>query len=159
MMLWLRICMLLVLIGTEAAAEVHRIAILAAAQEQRQTEELFRHLPEERVINLVGQADLTEIAACLKRCDFFVGNDSGLAHLATAAGVPTLSLFGPSRPELYAPWGEYATWVQTPESFDELTGTPDYDHRTTDSLMDGLTVDAVEEAASALWRRAQAAAA
>ncbi len=136
-----------------------RIAILAAAQEQRQTEELFRHLPEERVINLVGQADLTEIAACLKRCDFFVGNDSGLAHLATAAGVPTLSLFGPSRPELYAPWGEYATWVQTPESFDELTGTPDYDHRTTDSLMDGLTVDAVEEAASALWRRAQAAAA
>ncbi len=136
-----------------------RIAIIAAAQERPQTEELFRSFPRDRLIDLVGRANLTEIAACLKRCEFFVGNDSGLAHMATAVGVPTLSLFGPSRPELYAPWGENGAWVRTPENFDELTGTPGYDHRTTGSLMDGLTVDAAEEAACALWRRAQTAAA
>ena len=147
------------LTASEGMLPAARIVIFAAAQERAQTEELFRAFPEERIIDLVGRADLTEIAACLKRCDFFVGNDSGLAHMATAVGVPTLSLFGPSRPELYAPWGKHAAWVQTPETFDELTGTPDYDHRTTGTLMDGLTVDAAEEAACALWRSAQAAAA
>ena len=137
-----------------------RIAVFAAALlERAQTEELFRAFPEKRIIDLVGKTDLTEVAACLQRCDFFVGNDSGLAHMAVATGTPTLSLFGPSRPELYAPWGENAAWVRTPESFDELTGIPGYDHRTTGSLMDGLTVDAAEAAACSLWRRTQTAAA
>lgn len=136
-----------------------RIAILAAAQEHAQTKEISQSIPNERLINLVGNADLTTIAACLKRCKFFVGNDSGLSHMAAAAGVPTLSLFGPSRPELYAPWGDNAAWVRTIETYDELISIPNYDHRTTGSLMNSLTVETVEEAANALWRRTQSAAA
>ena len=136
-----------------------RIAVLAAAQERALTEQVLQSIPSERLINLVGKADLTTIAACLKRCQFFVGNDSGLSHMAAAAGVPTLSLFGPSRPELYAPWGNNATWVRTIEAYDELISVPNYDHRTTGSMMNSLTVEMVEEAAIALWRRTQAAAA
>jgi ADP-heptose:LPS heptosyltransferase len=135
-----------------------RIAILAAAQERAQTEQVLQSVPRDRLINLVGKADLATISACLKRCQFFVGNDSGLSHMAAAAGVPTLSLFGPSRPELYAPWGNNTTWVRTIETYDELIGVPNYDHRTTGSMMNSLTVEMVEEAAIALWRRTQAAA-
>jgi hypothetical protein len=43
--------------------------------------------------------------------------------------------------------------VRTPESFETLTSAPGYDHRTTDTLMDGLSVGRAEEAARALWRR------
>ena len=92
------------------------------------------------------------VYACLERCAFYVGNDSGLMHLAAASGIPTLGLFGPSKESLYAPWGPRTAVVRTPEKFEELFG-PDFDHRTSDSLMDTLTVDMAEEGARALWAR------
>jgi ADP-heptose:LPS heptosyltransferase len=48
---------------------------------------------------------LPEAAACLARCTLFVGNDSGLMHLAASAGTPTLGLFGPTPSEVYSPAG------------------------------------------------------
>lgn len=56
-------------------------------------------------IDLVGRLDLPEAAACLSACALFVGNDSGLMHLAAAAGTPTLGLFGPTPSSEYAPAG------------------------------------------------------
>lgn len=47
-------------------------------------------------VNITGRAGLVEGAAHLKRCAGFVGNDSGLAHLAEAVGVPAAVLFGPT---------------------------------------------------------------
>jgi heptosyltransferase-3 len=101
----------------------------------------------------VGRTGLTAAIACLRRCTLFIGNDSGLMHMAAAAGAPTLGLFGPSRDEHYAPWGPKAALVRTVESYDELVGAPGYDHKTTGTLMDGLSVDAAEDAAIKLWRR------
>jgi heptosyltransferase-3 len=60
-------------------------------------------LPE--AIDLVGRLSLPEVAACLARASLFVGNDSGLMHLAAAAGAPTLGLFGPTSADEYAPSG------------------------------------------------------
>ena len=62
-------------------------------------------------IDLVGQLTLPEVAACLARCALFVGNDSGLMHLAAAAGVATLGLFGPTSADEYAPAGPRAAAV------------------------------------------------
>jgi ADP-heptose:LPS heptosyltransferase len=56
-------------------------------------------------IDLVGRVELPEAAACLRRCALFVGNDSGLMHLAAAAGATTLGLFGPTPATEYAPAG------------------------------------------------------
>lgn len=53
-------------------------------------------------LDLCGKLSLPEAAAVLARCALFVGNDSGLMHLAAAAGVPTLGVFGPT------PWREYS---------------------------------------------------
>jgi heptosyltransferase-3 len=55
--------------------------------------------------------------------------------------------------EHYAPWGAKTAWVRTVDSYEELIGAPGYDHRTTGTLMDGLSVDAVEEASLGLWRK------
>ena len=71
-------------------------------------------------------------------------------HMAAAAGIPTLGLFGPSRADHYAPWGDKCAFVRTEESYDDLVGAPGYDHRTTGTLMDGLSVEAVEWAATQL---------
>ena len=48
---------------------------------------------------------LRALAAVLSRASLFIGNDSGAAHLAAASGAPTLALFGPTDPALWAPVG------------------------------------------------------
>lgn len=56
-------------------------------------------------IDLVGRLTLPEASACLARCLLFVGNDSGLMHLAAASGTRTLGLFGPTPAAEYGPSG------------------------------------------------------
>jgi ADP-heptose:LPS heptosyltransferase len=62
-------------------------------------------------MDLVGRLTLPEVSACLARCALFVGNDSGLMHLAAAAGAPTLGLFGPTDAAEYGPSGSRAAAV------------------------------------------------
>ncbi|MBI1206995.1 MAG: glycosyltransferase family 9 protein [Azospirillum sp.] len=130
-----------------------RVAVLAAASERPQAQPVLDALDPARRIDLIGRADPLQVAACLARCDLFIGNDSGLMHLAAAAGIPTLGLFGPGLPEFYAPWGPRSAVVTTPVSGHALMAAPGFNHRTTGTLMDSLTVDAVVSAAAALWTR------
>jgi ADP-heptose:LPS heptosyltransferase len=67
---------------------------------------LLQALPN--AIDLMGRLTLPEIAAFLSRSSLFVGNDSGLMHLAAAAGAPTLGLFGPTNASEYGPSGDRA---------------------------------------------------
>jgi ADP-heptose:LPS heptosyltransferase len=92
---------------------------------------LMQALPN--AIDLVGRLNLPEIAALLTRVRLFVGNDSGLMHLAAAAGAPTLGLFGPTNAVEYAPAGRRRSVV---------TGM--------DAQMTSITVDAAIEAAARL---------
>lgn len=46
---------------------------------------------------------LTELATRLSTCTAFLGHDSGISHLAAACGVPSLLLFGPTDPAIWAP--------------------------------------------------------
>ena len=66
-------------------------------------------------IDLVGATGLLEAAAVLSRARAFVGNDSGLGHIAAAVRTPTLTLFGPGEPRRYHPWGVRAVWLAQPE--------------------------------------------
>ena len=66
-------------------------------------------------LNLMGRTSLIEASAVLECGTLFVGNDSGLGHLAAAAGIPSVTLFGPGRPARYRPWGSRATLVMAPE--------------------------------------------
>lgn len=67
-------------------------------------------------VNLAGRTGLLEATAVLAHATVFVGNDSGLGHLASAVGTPTLTVFGPGQPERYRPWGEHARWLTSPEN-------------------------------------------
>jgi ADP-heptose:LPS heptosyltransferase len=120
-----------------AQAPGARAAIFAGpgAQERALAAPVLAALPD--AIDLVGRLSLPEVAACLRRCRMFVGNDSGLMHIAAAAGTPTLGLFGRSRADEYAPAGPRTAVAIAP-------GPPG------EAAMDGLTVDAVLAAARTL---------
>ena len=55
--------------------------------------------------NAVRIDDLYELACWLARASLYVGNDSGITHLAAAVGTPVLALFGPTDPEIWGPRG------------------------------------------------------
>ncbi|MBO0735027.1 MAG: glycosyltransferase family 9 protein [Alphaproteobacteria bacterium] len=138
------------LTGPGGALRGFRVAVLAAAHERGQAEPLLAAVPDERRIDLVGRVDLLTAAALLGRCAMFIGNDTGLMHVAAAAGTPTLGLFGPSPASQYGPWGPLTAYVCSTDPAEAMFG-PGFDHRTTDTLMDGLSVEAVEAAAGRLW--------
>ncbi|MGH7811263.1 MAG: glycosyltransferase family 9 protein [Candidatus Binatia bacterium] len=52
---------------------------------------------------------LAQVAAVLARSALYLGNDSGISHLAAAVGAATIALFGPSDPLQWAPRGERVT--------------------------------------------------
>ncbi len=58
---------------------------------------------ERHGIAIVDDLSLTELAALLARCQLYVGNDSGPAHLAAALGIRTVTIFGSSVPERTGP--------------------------------------------------------
>jgi len=64
------------------------------------------------VIDCCGQYNLLETAAIIKESNFFVGNDSGLGHIASAVGTKSFTIFGIGNPNKYKPWGKRAFWIQ-----------------------------------------------
>ena len=56
-----------------------------------------------RVALAAGEWSLDEFIAGLELFDCFLTNDSGPMHMAAAQGVPTVSLWGPGRPDFYSP--------------------------------------------------------
>ena len=56
--------------------------------------------------------DVVELAGALSHAACYVGNDSGVTHLAAALGVPTVAIFGPTDPAVWAPLGERVTVLQ-----------------------------------------------
>lgn len=88
--------------------------------------ELARMLPEARL--LLGPCDvpldvpneclthlsLEAVAEELRHCRAFVGNDSGITHIAAYWGAPTVALFGPTDPQIWGPLGRRVTIVHKP---------------------------------------------
>jgi len=67
------------------------------------------------VYNACGGLTLPQSYALLRQCHFYLGNDSGLGHMAAAAGLTTLTLFGPGSPVRYRPWSPRASVIQDPQ--------------------------------------------
>jgi ADP-heptose:LPS heptosyltransferase len=137
------------LLGPGGGLAGGRLMVVGGTDDQRIAETVKAAAPDSRRIDLVGGEDLLTCYAALKRVDLFIGNDSGLMHLAAAAGAPTLGLFGPSNDDLYAPWGGHCRVVRGGRSFDQLKRL-DPGLRRPVCHMSDLPAEAVLAAASSL---------
>lgn len=108
------------LLGKGGPMEGGRLMILGGTADHQIVAPLRHVVLKNRFIDLVGKVDVLTAYACLKRARLFIGNDSGLMHMAAAAGTPTLGLFGPSDEQLYGPWGEHARAVRGVRTLDEI---------------------------------------
>ncbi|MEM7617844.1 MAG: glycosyltransferase family 9 protein [Pseudomonadota bacterium] len=120
------------------------VAVFAAPGEEEQARPVYESLPKDKRIDVIAKGNPGQVAAVISKCAFYLGNDSGLMHISAASNVPTVGVFGPSYPHLYAPWGEHTAYAQTPETFDQLIDFEGYDPKTLEhSLMSTLRANEV----------------
>jgi len=105
-----------------------------------------------RAISLVGKTSMRELAALFSVCSVFVGNDSGAMHVAAAAGLPVIGIFGPTDPEGTSPVTQQFTLIREPVSCSPcfLRKCP-IDHR----CMTRIAVDCVFDVAQRVLQGAQ----
>jgi heptosyltransferase-2 len=106
--------------------------------------EMIRGLPAERVTAAAG-LPLELIAALLSDCSAFIGNDSGIAHLAAAAGCACCVVFGPTDPALWAPLGREVKILREGAACKRCEGRPGCH-----SCMESVSVDDVWRALRSL---------
>lgn len=95
------------------------------------------------------ELSLETLAAALVRCAAFIGNDSGVSHLAGLCAVPTLALFGPTDPAVWAPVGSHVRVVRAEPPPDAPEA------RRPHSRMDDLSVEIVWQQLAALLAEAR----
>ena len=89
-----------------------RILVLHGEAEEDLAATLQERLPPN--CHLLQPPRLLDLAALIDRADLFIGNDSGPGHVAAAVGTPTVSIFGPTDPQIWAPRGPAARFIQAP---------------------------------------------
>ncbi|MBU1054745.1 MAG: glycosyltransferase family 9 protein [Proteobacteria bacterium] len=70
-----------------------------------------KHLPSNSIIHT--PAKLLELLPLLKQSSGFIGNDSGISHLAAFMGIPAIVIFGPSDPKRWKPFGRFVKVIQS----------------------------------------------
>jgi ADP-heptose:LPS heptosyltransferase len=78
---------------------------------------LIKDIKEDLIIDLFGH-NLTLTSAYMKKSDVFIGNDSGLMHLAVASKLRVISLFGPTNDLVYGHHDDKNIVIRTKENYD-----------------------------------------
>lgn len=104
------------LLAQNALGAVGRLLLVGAEADRPVIEQIASNLPADQTLTLLGNPDLLSVGAILSQSTLTIANDSGLAHLAAAVGCPTIALFGPTRDDLYRPWGQNVQVICAPKS-------------------------------------------
>lgn len=124
------------------------IAVLGGPDERDAARALAERLPGRDVRDITGEA-LLQTAALLEQADVFVGNDSGLMHMAAAMDCPVVALFGPTDERLYGPWTPDRRIVRA-EAEVVTFGSTSRTVSETETQMLGITVDQAADAVADL---------
>jgi heptosyltransferase-3 len=96
---WLEVCQ-----GLKSQFPMSTFVVITGEAEHQRMEVIRRVFSEAGLPMIkVHGVPLPEVAHVLRRCDIFLGHDTGVSHLAGACGIPSVVLFGPSVHEIWAP--------------------------------------------------------
>ena len=97
---------------TSHFADVERLLVITGEADEAQTGQLEREW-KNRGIHFARSLPLPHLAAMLEGA-IFIGHDSGISHLAAAAGANCILLFGPTNPDVWAPKNENVRVLRAP---------------------------------------------
>lgn len=120
---------------------------------------LIGRQPPGTFANLAGQLSLGGLQSLLSQSDIFITNDTGPMHLGAALGTPTVGLFGPETPVMYAPLGPAVKALYSPPPCSPCINVHENKvsncYRGKPECLINLTPDYVLEEARALMSRAK----
>jgi heptosyltransferase-2 len=131
-------------LGDRLIADCDADVILFGTVSERETTERIAARMRHNPVNFSGQTTIGDLPSLFAACSLFIGNDSGAMHVAAAAGLPVVAIFGPTDPEGTAPLSRNRIVVRRTVSCSPcfLRHCP-IDHR----CMQRIEVDAVYAAA------------
>jgi lipopolysaccharide heptosyltransferase II len=89
----------ILLIGRLVEEYNANIIVIGSNKEAKSGEIIANAIGNSNVINLVGKTSVAQMAAVIKKSDFFIGNDSGPLHIALALDIPCIAIFGATAPQ------------------------------------------------------------
>lgn len=92
-----------------AAKDFEVVFLLGPAEIERFSEAAMNRINS--VAHCLTDLSLTDVVGLLSCAEAFIGNDSGITHLAAALGVRTAVVFGPTKPAVYKPVGPYVSVI------------------------------------------------
>ena len=93
------------------------ILVGSKSEEEIYFNKITNNIHSKYIINLFGSS-LTQTAAYMKKSNLFIGNDSGLSHMASATKLKSIVLFGPTNDMIYGPFMEDSQVIRTKESYE-----------------------------------------
>ena len=101
---WPAASFLAVMQGLHAQRHASFLIIAGPADEHTagELQAVVHNLPH----HVLRTLDLPLVAALISRSALFIGNDSGITHMAAALGIPTVAVFGPTDPAVWGPRGQ-----------------------------------------------------
>ena len=93
------------------------VLLLSGPADTERVDDLLQQLPlslSSEMFKLLTHAPLLEVAHQLQQCRCYLGNDSGITHLAAMLGVPTAAIFGPTDPKIWRPVGPLVKVIHEP---------------------------------------------
>ena len=88
-----------------------RVVITGAPAEKEIADDIAAAMKVE-CLNMAGRTSVRQLMALIKRCNFFITNDSGPMHIAAAFRVPLVAIFGPTDHITTSPFSDRATIVR-----------------------------------------------
>lgn len=82
-----------------------KVLIVIGPAEGTEVQKAFEEMGSNAPMCVKGLS-LLQLASVMERCRLFIGNDSGVTHLAAALGLPTIAIFGPTDSKVWAPRGK-----------------------------------------------------
>lgn len=95
-------------------ADVERLLVISGEADQAQSDRLEREW-KNRDVRFARNLPLPQLAAVLEHA-VFIGHDSGISHLAAAAGASCILLFGPTKPDVWAPKNDNVRILRAPNA-------------------------------------------
>jgi ADP-heptose:LPS heptosyltransferase len=92
----------------------YRFNVLLGPAEEELREECDRFISTRRIpAGIVSERPASYIASVIAKSSLFVGNDSGITHLAALIGTPVVAVFGPTDPAIWGPMGQKVRIVRS----------------------------------------------
>jgi len=79
------------------------VLLVGGPSDSDKEKKILECLKSKKIISIIGKSSIKESAAVIKKCNYFVCNDSGPMHIAAAVNKNIISVFGPTNPKRKAP--------------------------------------------------------